>query len=462
MSINIQTSDGLKKLADKTTKKNIKEALGYIPSYTPNINDYDGDTFYIADSNGNVIFKVDKKGIHSIDLTLNNKSLVDIIKDNVTSGDYNDLENAPDILDDGSSVLNIVDSNGNIIFKVDKDGVHTVGLKIKNKSLDTIIEENTPSGDYNELENKPEILEDGSAFLQIVDVNGNVIAMIDDKGVHAFNFYAGVDDDEVALKKDIPAEVSLDEINKKISNLETTTENLPTLESDVKTLGTNQVNMQGEILTLQNNQTTFDGELETVKSNQQTMSADVDTLKTNQGKTNTSIQNLQTEQNKLNDKVDNIIDDESEKIQFVDDRGNIVMEVDGTGLNVVDVKINGISLSAYILKNITDAENNSYEEVTFYLLSTSDTPFSTYSEIRAARNRSDMINKYLFVRISVYTNGALEKTTSNDGLFGQDGGVSFDDEKISIIRSGGGSSGSANISITSDTIIITGSVTKFY
>lgn len=31
MSVNIQTSNGLKKIADKTTKKTIKEALGYIP-----------------------------------------------------------------------------------------------------------------------------------------------------------------------------------------------------------------------------------------------------------------------------------------------------------------------------------------------------------------------------------------------------------------------------------------------
>lgn len=32
MSVNIQTSNGLKKLADKTTKKTIKEALGYTPT----------------------------------------------------------------------------------------------------------------------------------------------------------------------------------------------------------------------------------------------------------------------------------------------------------------------------------------------------------------------------------------------------------------------------------------------
>ena len=331
MAIYVKTANGPKCLGEKVTQNKVIKALGYTPSdfdgdynsldNKPDIIDDGSSSLIITDPNGNIIAKIDENGITTTNL------------------------NAEQGITSPNDTLEITDLNGNVILMIDKDGVHTVGLKIKNKSLDTIIEENTPSGDYNELENKPEILEDGSAVLQIVDVNGNVIAMIDDKGVHSLNFYAGVDDNEVALKKDIPANVSLDEVNKKISNLETATENLPTLESDVEILKTNAENLETNQTTLQTNVGTLNTDVENIKTVQGVIQEDVNTLKTNQETTNTSIQNLQTEQNKLNDKVDNIIDDESDRIQFVDGNGNIVMEVDGTGLNVVDVKINGVLLS---------------------------------------------------------------------------------------------------------------------
>lgn len=330
MAIYVKTANGAKCLGEKVTQKKVIKALGYTPSdfdgdynsldNKPDIIDDGNSSLIITDPNGNIIAKIDENGITTTNL------------------------NAEQGITSPNDTLEITDLNGNVILMIDKDGVHTVGLKIKNKSLDTIIEENTPSGDYNELENKPEILEDSSAVLNIVDSNGNIIATIDHKGVHSLNFYVGINDDEVALKKDIPADVSLDEVNEKISNLETATENLPTLESDVETLKTDVENLETNQATLQTNVGTLNTDVENIKNVQGVIQEDVNTLKTNQETTNTSIQNLQSEQNKLNDKVDNIIDDESDRIQFVDEQGNIVMEVDGTGLNVVDVKINGESI----------------------------------------------------------------------------------------------------------------------
>lgn len=329
MATYIQTENGLKKLADKTTKKTIEEALGYIPSYTPNINDYDSDTFYIADSKGNVIFKVDKEGIHSVGLTIKEKTLETIIKENIPSGDYNELENAPNITEDNSGEfqitdtngniilrvdsdgisttsvnttdgitseednLRIMDSNGNIIFRIDQNGIHSVGLNINNKSLETIIEENTPSGDYNELINKPEITEDNSNVLQIADKYGNVIAKIDAEGVHALNFYVGTGNDKVALEKDIPEPVSLDGVNK-------------------------------EIATIKSTQTTMQTYIE----------ANTEAINTKAHASHTHSYNNLTNK-------PNIVEDESSVLQITDNYGNIIATISAEGLNTVGFKIDG-------------------------------------------------------------------------------------------------------------------------
>lgn len=46
------------------------------------------------------------------------------------SGDYNDLTNAPNISEDESGDMVITDESGNIIFKVDEEGIHTTDVSI--------------------------------------------------------------------------------------------------------------------------------------------------------------------------------------------------------------------------------------------------------------------------------------------------------------------------------------------
>ena len=53
---------------------------------------------------------------------------IDALKQNAFSGNYNDLKNAPNISEDGSGELYIVDKNGNIIFCVDKNGVSSTAF----------------------------------------------------------------------------------------------------------------------------------------------------------------------------------------------------------------------------------------------------------------------------------------------------------------------------------------------
>lgn len=139
MSVNIQTADGLKRLLDEEHSNNT--------------------------------------GIHITDAercTWNSKSDF--------SGNYNDLDNKPNIIDDGSNNLAIADTDGNIIFKVDADGTHTTALEIDGEDIVELINSNGFSGDYNDLKNKPNIIDDGSGKLEFADEAGNVVARIDEDG----------------------------------------------------------------------------------------------------------------------------------------------------------------------------------------------------------------------------------------------------------------------------------------
>lgn len=53
------------------------------------------------------------------------------------SGDYNDLTNAPNITEDDSGNMIIADESGNVIFKVDADGIHTTALFLNGESTAT-------------------------------------------------------------------------------------------------------------------------------------------------------------------------------------------------------------------------------------------------------------------------------------------------------------------------------------
>lgn len=67
------------------------------------------DTFYIVDADGNIICKVDKDGVHSTGFDGKNLALNDVIST------YEDS-------------FYICDSNGNIIFKADKDGIQGLNM----------------------------------------------------------------------------------------------------------------------------------------------------------------------------------------------------------------------------------------------------------------------------------------------------------------------------------------------
>lgn len=60
------------------------------------------------------------------------------------SGDYNDLSNAPNIVEDETGNMTIADESGNIIFRVDADGAHTTALTLNGESIEDIINGRIP------------------------------------------------------------------------------------------------------------------------------------------------------------------------------------------------------------------------------------------------------------------------------------------------------------------------------
>lgn len=67
------------------------------------------------------------------------------------SGDYNDLENRPNITENNSKDVVITDEDGNIIFKVDEAGVHTTALTLNGEDVQTTFDTYILTIDYEKL-----------------------------------------------------------------------------------------------------------------------------------------------------------------------------------------------------------------------------------------------------------------------------------------------------------------------
>lgn len=263
MATYIQTPKGLYPIGGQVTKSKIIKALGYTPS--------------------------------------------------AFDGDYNSLNNKPEIIDDGSDSFYIADTKGNIIFRVDSNGIHSVNLTLNGKTINQVIQESTPSGDYNDLENKPEIIEDGSAELSIVDSQGNIVAKITSEGIQAVDFLVGEAKDKVALAKDIPAEVSLEQVNQEIANAKSNAETALSTATEAKT--------------------TAESAAQAAKEANEGLLNKSSTGHTHSYENLTNRPDINTSNGILH------MRDEANKIQYADNSGNVIMEVDANGLTVSDVKI---------------------------------------------------------------------------------------------------------------------------
>ena len=170
MSLNIQTPNGLLEIGGKVTKEKIISALEYTPANkthvedanihvsvedrqlwdsnstfsgnyndligAPNIIETDSGDLTIVDESSNIIMQVDSDGISTTNI--NTKTIILDGEDLGTrldsslksdfSGDYNDLKNAPDIKEDESGEIVYADENGNIIARIDENGLETTTI----------------------------------------------------------------------------------------------------------------------------------------------------------------------------------------------------------------------------------------------------------------------------------------------------------------------------------------------
>ena len=196
MSLNIQTSTGLLEIGGKVTKEKVISALGYEP----------------ADN------------VHTEDKTVHVTSIEKEIWNNKSdfSGAYADLIEAPNITENGSDNMIVSDESGNIIAKIDANGLTTTAVTAQSaiiEGVDVVIKLNEHteeidgiaddleahtsnstvhitsdertlwnnksdfSGDYNDLANAPDIKEDNSGEVVYTDESGNVIAKISENGL---------------------------------------------------------------------------------------------------------------------------------------------------------------------------------------------------------------------------------------------------------------------------------------
>lgn len=124
------------------------------------------------------------------------------------SGDYNDLTNAPNITEDDSGNMVIVDESGNIIFKADAEGIHTTAVSLDGEAAatekyvdDAVANIDIPDVDFtgyatedfvtSSIESAKEELSESivaeSDEWKVVDEAGNIIFSVDAAGAHTTN-----------------------------------------------------------------------------------------------------------------------------------------------------------------------------------------------------------------------------------------------------------------------------------
>jgi hypothetical protein len=386
----------------------------------PNITDDGSDDLNITDNDGNIIVKVNSTGIHTTEIEVNDVKVGETLSSHINnndihvtsddkntwnaksdfSGDYNDLENAPSIAEDGTSDLTIADESGNIIFKVDAAGAHTTTLDaqnitINNENIDNVMDKkitalvnsapetldtlgelanamethsdaiealeviatskatqsdldktnenvtnlqglvgNKPvadqisdavkdfesfSGDYNDLENAPNIAEDGSGNMVIADEQGNVIFKVDENGAHSTALTIGGEDVASLLNQKV------NKVNGKgLSSNDFTDEDknkLASISNDINNLNT----LVGDKSVADQIADAVDG-FESFSGNYSDLS-----------------------------NAPHITNREDAELFVADNAGNVVLRVNENGINAIGMSINGVDIFGVISAEVDAA-----------------------------------------------------------------------------------------------------------
>ena len=177
MKAYIQGEEKLIPLQEEVTANSIKKSLGYTPADEEDFKDIsttDDTAFYIVDKNQNIIAKIDAEGVKAAVMTVNGKDVESgLIPDDVIS-----------VVDD--SALCVTDKNGNVITRTDGEGFKAIDVYV-GEDQKSVTEHLNDSSKHigNEIE-----LTDDKAFY-ITDNQGNILFKVDGNGVHAAEVYVG-------------------------------------------------------------------------------------------------------------------------------------------------------------------------------------------------------------------------------------------------------------------------------
>ena len=205
-----------------------------------NFEDTDDGTLWISDTSGNVIAYIDAEGLHTIDVEIKSGMTMSQLESKVSKlqtdateldGRLDAIDNIFGAYDETSEALYIIDKDENVIAYIDNTGVHSINFHMPGaRDYLTLDQELTKAQndiialqeedielhdriDFHEtkrVENEGRITElerktkhqdvsDEDKVLYIIDNDDNVIAYIDENGVHSVNIYSGDNNVNVEL-----------------------------------------------------------------------------------------------------------------------------------------------------------------------------------------------------------------------------------------------------------------------
>lgn len=314
----------------------------------PNISNDFSDNLIVADNNGNIVLKVDENGLHTTDVEVDGVSIKEKIpiwdscvdQEDSFSGDYNDLMNKPNIEDNGSGDLIVVDNDDNIILQVDDTGLTTTDVKIGEISIKEKAEEwdkkSDFSGKYEDLAGAPGIVEDGGGNLVVTDEDDNIILQVDENGLTTTDVKIG----EISIKQ------KAEEWDKKTG-----------FSGDYNDLTNKPEQFSGDYNDLANKPELFSGNYNDLTNKPELFSGDYNDL-----------ENIPTIEitNDYNDlinapPIDNV---EEDALYVIDIEGNIGFKVDSTGTHTQDLSIDGKNAEVFVSEKISDKITYGTDELT--------------------------------------------------------------------------------------------------
>lgn len=315
----IQTESGLQSLNPSLTKEKIISILGYTPADKndlPNITEDQSGKINIVDEEGNIILTIDNEGLKTLDAILDGQSVVSHMNNTIIhvtaaekekwnntqdfSGKYDDLIDAP-ILNDNEGNMIVADEQGNIIMKVDNQGLETTTIIV-----DDIVAKNSDE-------------------FSIMDEQGNIILRVDENGLETTN-------------------VKAQNIDSHINN------------TDIHITATER--------TTWNNKSDFDGKFNSLAESPFT-------------------------------------EDNSGELVYTDTNGNIIVKISEDGLTSTTITADGVNLGQTLITHINETNN-------------SDKLHITTAERKNWNNKSNFNGKFSSLTESPFTEDESGKLTITD------------------------------------------------